>query len=66
MSDETLAGLNYALKIRGLSAKPFKIIAISEGIFPKYLNPHYKFVKNDGLKMGMKAAEILLDKIRKV
>ena len=62
MSDETLAGLNYALKIRGLSAKPYKIIAISEGIFPKYLNPHYEFIKNDGIKMGMMAASILLEK----
>ena len=64
MSDETLAGLNYALKIRGLSAKPYKIIAISEGIFPKYLNPHYEFIKNDGIKMGMIAASILLEKIK--
>ena len=64
MSDETLAGLNYALKIRGLSAKPYKIIAISEGIFPKYLNPHYEFIKNDGIKMGMMAASILLEKIK--
>ena len=64
MSDETLAGLNYALKIRGLSAKPYKIIAISEGIFPKYLNPHYEFIKNDGIKMGMMVASILLEKIK--
>ena len=64
MSDETLAGLNYALKIRGLSAKPYKIIAISEGIFPKYLNPHYEYIKNDGIKMGMMAASILLEKIK--
>ena len=64
MSDETLAGLNYALKIRGLSAKPYKIIAISEGVFPKYLNPHYEFIKNDGVKMGMMAASILLEKIK--
>lgn len=64
MSDETLAGLNYALKVKGLSAKSFKIIAISEGIFPKYLNPHYEFEKNDGFKMGMFAANILLEKIK--
>ena len=64
MSDETLAGLNYALKIRGLSAKPYRIIAISEGIFPKYLNPHYEFIKNDGIKIGMMAASILLEKIK--
>ena len=64
MSDETLAGLNYALKIRGLSAKPYRIIAISEGIFPKYLNPHYEFIKNDGIKMGMMASSILLEKIK--
>ena len=64
MSDETLAGLNFALKIKGLSAKPYKIIAISEGIFPKYLNPHYEFIKNDGIKMGMMAASILLEKIK--
>ena len=64
MSDETLAGLNFALKIKGLSAKPYKIIAISEGIFPKYLNPHYEFEKNDGIKMGMMAANVLLDKIK--
>ena len=64
MSDETLAGLNFALKIKGLSAKPYKIIAISEGIFPKYLNPHYEFIKNDGIKMGMMASSILLEKIK--
>lgn len=64
MSDETLAGLNYALKIKGLSAKPYKFIAISEGVFPKYLNPHYEFIKNDGVKMGMMAASILLEKIK--
>lgn len=65
MSDETLAGLNYALKIKQLSAKKFHIIAISEGIFPKYLNPHYEFEKNDGIKMGMLAANVLLEKIKK-
>jgi LacI family transcriptional regulator len=64
MSDETLAGLNYALKLKGLSAKQFKVVAISEGIFPKYLNPHYEFEKNDGIKMGMMAANILLEKIK--
>lgn len=64
MSDETLAGLNYALKLKGTSAKKFKIVAISEGIFPKYLNPHYEFEKNDGTKMGMMAASILLEKIK--
>ena len=64
MSDETLAGLNYALKIKGLSAKPYKVIAISEGVFPKYLKPHYEFIKNDGVKMGMMAASILLEKIK--
>lgn len=64
MSDETLAGLNYALKMKNLSAKQFRIIAISEGIFPKYLNPHFRFVKNDGLKMGVKAAELLLERIK--
>ena len=64
MSDETLAGLNFALKIKGLSAKPYRIIAISEGVFPKYLNPHYEFIKNDGVKMGMMAASILLEKIK--
>lgn len=63
MSDETLAGLNYTLKRRGRSAKDFRIIAISEGVFPKYLNPHYEFVKNDAHKMGLKAAEKLLQKI---
>ena len=31
MSDETLAGLNYALKVKGLSAKSYKVMAISEG-----------------------------------
>lgn len=64
MSDETLAGLNYALKLKGISAKQFKVAAISEGIFPKYLNPHYEFEKNDGMKMGMMAANILLEKIK--
>lgn len=64
MSDETLAGLNYALKIKGFSAKTYKIVAISEGIFPKYLNPHFEFEKNDGFKMGMMAASVLLEKIR--
>jgi len=64
MSDETLAGLNYALKVKGLSAKSYKVMAISEGIFPKYLNPHFQFQKNDGIKMGMMAANTLLDKIK--
>lgn len=64
MSDETLAGLNYSLKLKEISAKQFKVVAISEGIFPKYLNPHYEFEKNDGIKMGMMAANILLEKIK--
>ncbi len=64
MSDETLAGLNYALKVKGLSAKSYKVMSISEGIFPKYLNPHFQFQKNDGIKMGMMAANVLLDKIK--
>lgn len=64
MSDETLAGINYALKVKELSAKKYKVIAISEGIFPKYLNPYFEFEKNDGIKMGMMAANILLEKIK--
>lgn len=64
MSDETLAGLNYALKLKNISAKQFKVVAISEGIFPKYLNPHFEFEKNDGIRMGMTAANILLEKIK--
>ncbi len=63
MSDEILAGLNIALVNRNIAIKEKKVIAISEGILPKYLNSSYEFEKNDGLKMGVKAAEILLDKI---
>lgn len=64
MSDETLAGFNCALKEKQMSAKNFKVVAMSEGIFPKYLNPHFQFKKNDGLKMGMLATDLLLKKIR--
>ena len=41
-----------------------KVVAISEGILPNYLNSNYEFEKNDGLKMGLKAAEILVQKIQ--
>ena len=65
MSDEVLAGLNIALQIKRISDfSELRIIAISEGLLPKYLNSNYEYVKNDGISMGMEAAEKLLAQIK--
>lgn len=64
MSDEVLAGVNIALINKNIDKNKIKVQAISGGILPKYLNSSYEFEKNDGLKMGLKATEILLEKIK--
>ena len=64
MSDEVLAGIHIALMNSKSDLNLIKVVAISEGILPKYLNSNYEFEKNDGLKMGLKAAEILVQKIQ--
>ncbi|MGS0746988.1 LacI family DNA-binding transcriptional regulator [Halpernia sp. GG3] len=63
MSDETLAGLNVILMDREVNFKEIKVVSISEGVLPKYLNKSYRYETNDALKMGIMAATILLNKI---
>lgn len=66
MSDETLIGLHSSLIKRNLNNSNIKVIAISEGTLPKYLDESYQFQINDGYKMGIMAASELLKIINKV
>lgn len=63
MSDETLAGLNITLIDNSINTNDVKVVCISEGILPSYLNRNYEFVKNDGKAMGKKTVNLLLEKI---
>lgn len=61
MSDETLMGLHSLLIKRNLNNTEKKIVAISGGTLPKYLDETYEYQINDGYEMGVCAAEKLMD-----
>lgn len=63
MSDETLAGLNITLMDKKIDFEHIKVVSISEGVLPKYLNKSYQYQTNDALKMGILATNILLNKV---
>lgn len=65
MSDETLAGLHSCLIKRNLNNTNIKVVAISEGKLPKYLDESYEYEINDGYQMGIIAASRLLSIIHK-
>lgn len=64
MSDETLAGLHSTLIKKNIRGNTVKVVAISEGTLPKYLDESYEYLINDGFKMGMTAAVRLLHLMR--
>ncbi|WP_404986307.1 LacI family DNA-binding transcriptional regulator [Chryseobacterium sp. M5] len=65
MSDETLIGLHGSLIKRNLNNTNKKVVAISEGTLPKYLDEKYEFQINDGYEMGTFAASRLMHSIKK-
>ncbi|ASW73071.1 hypothetical protein IQ37_14645 [Chryseobacterium piperi] len=65
MSDETLAGLHSSLVKKKLDTTHIKVVAISEGTLPKYLDESYEYQINDGCEMGMIAASALISRIQK-
>ncbi|MEG2078768.1 LacI family DNA-binding transcriptional regulator [Chryseobacterium sp.] len=64
MSDETLMGLHSSLIKRSLNNTNKKVVSISEGTLPKYLDETYEYQINDGYKMGTIAAKKLMDNIK--
>lgn len=60
MSDETLAGLHSAIVNKKINISKAKVVAITEGIFPKYLDDSYECIINDGFEIGKTAAMRLL------
>lgn len=66
MSDETLIGLHSSLIKRNLNNTNKKVVAISEGILPKYLDETYEYQINDGYKMGTFAAKKLMEAIKRI
>lgn len=64
MSDETLMGLHSSLIKRNLNNTNKKIVVISEGKLPKYLDENYEYLINDGYEMGTFAATRLMDNIK--
>ncbi|WP_345987730.1 LacI family DNA-binding transcriptional regulator [Chryseobacterium sp. Chry.R1] len=64
MSDETLAGLHSSLVKNKLQTSAIKVIAITEGILPKYLDDSYECIINDGYSMGTMAASKILEIIK--
>ncbi|WP_164464363.1 LacI family DNA-binding transcriptional regulator [Chryseobacterium sp. G0162] len=64
MSDETLMGLHSSLIKRNLNNTNKKIVVISEGKLPKYLDENYEYLINDGYEMGTFAATKLMDNIK--
>ncbi|MGV4413775.1 LacI family DNA-binding transcriptional regulator [Chryseobacterium sp. T1] len=65
MSDETLIGLHSSLIKRNLNNTNKKVVAISEGTLPKYLDETYEYQINDGFEMGTFAATKLMNSIKK-
>lgn len=65
MSDETLMGLHSSLIKRNLNNTNKKVVAISEGTLPKYLDETYEYQINNGYEMGTFAATKLMDTIKK-
>lgn len=64
MSDETLAGLHSSLIKKKVQTSDVKVIAITEGTLPKYLDESYECIINDGFSMGTMAAAKLLQLIK--
>ncbi|WP_050379924.1 LacI family DNA-binding transcriptional regulator [Chryseobacterium sp. Hurlbut01] len=64
MSDETLIGLHSSLIKRNLNNSNKKVVAISEGTLPKYLDETYEYQINDGYEMGTFAAKQLMNSIK--
>ncbi len=64
MSDETLMGLHSSLIKRSLNNTNKKVVAISEGTLPKYLDETYEYQINDGYEMGTFAAKKLMETIK--
>lgn len=65
MSDETLMGLHSSLIKRNLNNTNIKVVAISEGTLPQYLDENYEYQINDGYEMGIFAANKLMGTIKK-
>ena len=65
MSDETLMGLHSSLIKRSLNNTNKKVVAISEGTLPKYLDETYEYQINDGYEMGTFAAKKLMETIKR-
>ncbi|PWN58353.1 LacI family DNA-binding transcriptional regulator [Chryseobacterium viscerum] len=63
MSDETLMGLHSSLIKRNLNNTNKKVMAISEGTLPKFLDETYEYQINDGHQMGSFAAKRLMEKL---
>nr|WP_314490195.1 LacI family DNA-binding transcriptional regulator [uncultured Chryseobacterium sp.] len=61
MSDETLMGLHSLLIKKNLNNTDKKVVAISGGTLPKYLDETYEYQINDGYQMGRFAAEKLMN-----
>ncbi|MFY1047175.1 LacI family DNA-binding transcriptional regulator [Chryseobacterium sp. GP-SGM7] len=65
MSDETLLGLHSSLIKRNLNNTDVKVVSISEGTLPKYLDETYEYHINDGFEMGSFAATKLIGLVTK-
>ena len=66
MSDELLAGI--AITVAELHIKipaDLKMIALSDGLFPKFLPFHVPFIHTSGYQLGGDAASLLFDLIEK-
>jgi len=61
MSDETLMGLHSLLIKKNMNNTDKKVVAISGGTLPKYLDETYEYQINDGYQMGRFAAEKLMN-----
>lgn len=65
MSDEVMLGVKLAIRQLGLSQKfQYKMVGVSDGEFPQYINPTYSYLFHNGEEMGNKAFDILLDSIK--
>lgn len=65
MSDETLMGLHSSLIKKNLNNSDKKVVVISEGKLPKYLDENYEYQINNGYEMGSFAASRLMESLKK-
>jgi LacI family transcriptional regulator len=63
MSDEILLGIQAAMNSE-MKSKKIKLISISDGILPQFIQPPIPYLKHDGAELGKVASRFLISKLQ--